>query len=190
MDDQQLVQRVLAGDKEAEQFFFHAHRDRLFKACIYVMGRDEREAEDIVQETFIAAFKGLKNFEFRSSVSHWLVRICINRCYEHLRQRQKQIVRLQEELESMSGPSSVQKEKHRQEDAKHHELLRLIETQRDNLGKPCRKLLELRDGEEKSYAKIAKTLRIPIGTVMSRLARCKEALKKLVVRALREGIHA
>jgi len=190
LDDRQLVQKILAGDKEAERLFFHSYRDRLFKACVYVMGRGEREAEDIVQETFIAAFKSLKTFEFRSSLSHWLVRICMNRCYEHLRQRQKLIVRLGEELEGLAGPSAVQKERHRQEDVEHHQLLQIIESERENLGKPCRKLLELRDSQEKSYAKISETLKIPMGTVMSRLARCKEALKKLVTKALQEGVRA
>jgi RNA polymerase sigma-70 factor (ECF subfamily) len=190
LDDRQLVEKILAGDKEAERFFFHAYRDRLFNACVYILGRDEREAEDIVQETFIAAFKGLKTFEFRSSLSHWLVRICVNRCHEKLRQRQKQIVRFQKELEQLSGPSSIQKDKHQEEDAEHHQLLQVIETQRGHLGKPCQELLKLRDSEEKSYAKIAQALKVPIGTVMSRLARCKETLKKLVTRALREGIHA
>src|ERR1700679_540126 len=102
---------------DAERQFFHAHRDRLFRACVYLLGRENREAEDVVQETFIAAFKNLKTFEFRSSLSHWLVRICMNRCYEHLRLRQKQILQLSVELESMSGPASIQKEKHRQEEA-------------------------------------------------------------------------
>lgn len=190
LDDRQLVEKILAGDKAAERFFFHAYRDRLFSACVYILGRDEREAEDIVQETFIAAFKGLKTFAFRSSLSHWLVRICVNRCHEKLRQRQKQIVRLQKELEDLSGPSSIQKEKHREQDAEHHQLLQVIEAQRGLLGKPCQALLKLRDSEEKSYAKIAQVLRVPIGTVMSRLARCKETLKKLVTRALGEGTHA
>ena len=190
MEDRELVRKILKGDMDAERQFFHAHRDRLFRACVYLLGRENREAEDVVQETFIAAFKNLKTFEFRSSLSHWLVRICMNRCYEHLRLRQKQILQLSEELESMSGPASIQKEKHRQEDAEQHQILQVIESQRRNLGKPCQELLQLRDDQDKSYIKIAETLRVPIGTVMSRLARCKETLKRLVLKALKEGIHA
>jgi len=190
LNDRELVKKILLGDKEAEQFFFHSNRDRLFRACVYVMGRDEREAEDVVQETFIAAFKSLKSFKFRSSLSHWLVRICMNRCYEHLRGRQRQVVRLEKELEEMAGPSSVQKHRHSQQDAEHHRVLQVIEAQRESLGKPCQELLRLRDDQGKSYAKIAVTLKVPIGTVMSRLARCKETLKKLVLRVVGEGVHA
>jgi len=66
----------------------------------------------------------------------------------------------------------------------------LVARQRDLMGDPCRSLLRLRDEEEESYSSIAETLKVPIGTVMSRLARCKEALKKLVLSALEETTHA
>jgi RNA polymerase sigma-70 factor, ECF subfamily len=190
LEDRALVRKILEKDKEAERYFFHTHRDRLYKACVYILGQGDREAEDVVQETFIAAFDHLPKFEFRSSLSHWLVRICMNRCYEKLRQRQRQIIRLEEELEGFSGPSSLAHEDRRWEDAEKHRMMQLVEIQREILGDPCRKLLRLRDEEEKSYASISKTLKIPMGTVMSRLARCKETLKKLVLEALREGTHA
>jgi RNA polymerase sigma-70 factor (ECF subfamily) len=190
LEDRLLVQKILEKNKEAERYFFHTHRDRLYKACVYILGHGDREVEDIVQETFIAAFRNLKQFEFRSSLSHWLVRICLNRCYERIRQRQRQVVRLEEELESLSGPSSLAHENHSQEHEEKHRMMQLVETQRDILGDPCRKLLQLRDEENHSYIQLAQSLKIPIGTVMSRLARCKEALKKLVLQALREGTHA
>ncbi len=190
MEDRELVQKLLAKDPEAERFFFLTYRDRLCKACHYILGYNDPEAEDVAQEAFMAAFKKLSEFEFRSSLFHWLFRICMNLCYDRIRKRQRQIVHLEEELEGLAGSSSVAHEFKKEEDEEKHRLMQIVEAQRELLGDPCRGLLRLRDEEDKSYAVIAKTLKIPIGTVMSRLSRCKEALKQLVMGALREGTHA
>lgn len=190
MEDRELVKRLIARDAEAERYFFHTYRDRLCKACYYILGFQDPEAEDVAQEAFLAAFRRLPEFEFRSSLFHWLFRICMNLCYDRIRQRQRQIVRVEEELEGLIGPSSVAHEARKEEDAEKHRMMQLVESQREVLGDPCRGLLKLRDEEDKSYAVIAETLKIPIGTVMSRLSRCKEALKQLVLGALREGTHA
>lgn len=189
LTDRELVQKILAKDTRAERHFFHAHRDRLYRACTYVLGYKDPEVEDVVQESFVAAFQKLSEFEFRSSLSHWLVRIAMNRCYERIRKRQRQVVHAQEELEGLAGAFSIARERLRQQDADQHGLLDLIETQKKALGDPCKGLLTLRDEENKSYAAIAEALKIPIGTVMSRLSRCKEALKQLVLNALKEKSH-
>src|ERR1035438_3071107 len=81
LEDRELVQKLLAKDPEAERLFFVTYRDRLCKACFYLLGHRDPEAEDVVQETFAAAFDKISEFEFRSSLFHWLFRICMNRCY-------------------------------------------------------------------------------------------------------------
>jgi RNA polymerase sigma-70 factor (ECF subfamily) len=190
LDDRELVRRLLAKDQEAERYFFITFRDRLCKACFYVLGYQDPEAEDVVQESFLAAFNKISEFEFRSSLFHWLFRICMNRCYERIRKRQRQIVRVEAELEDIIGLPSMEQELRRGEAAETHRTLEIIEAQRENLGEPCRGLLLLRDQEGSSYAAIAEKLKIPIGTVMSRLSRCKEALKQLVLNAMGKESHA
>ena len=190
MEDRELVQKLLAKDKEAERHFFHAYRDRLYKACSYVLGYQDPEIEDVTQETFMIALQSLGQFEFRSSLSTWLVRICMNRCHDRVRQRQRQIVKVVEELESLARSHSMEMERQKEAEEEQKRLVRLIAAQTEILGDPCRGVLKLRDEEGKSYAAIAGELRIPIGTVMSRLARCKEALKQLVLNALKEESNA
>ena len=190
MDDRELVKKLLAKDPEAEKYFFHTYRDRLCKACSYVLGFQDPEAEDVTQEAFIAALQQLPRFEFRSSLGHWLFRIGMNLCYSRIRKRQKQVVLLEEEMEGLMGPVSIKRELDQLEDRERQKLVEVVAAQKEALGDPCRKLLNLRDGEGKSYASIAEVLKVPIGTVMSRLARCKKALKELVMRALKEEMHA
>jgi RNA polymerase sigma-70 factor, ECF subfamily len=191
LEDRELIRKLLAKDEEAQRHFFHAYRDRLYKACVYILGYKDAEADDVVQETYIAAFNQLDKFEFKSSLSSWLIRICMNLCHERIRQRMRQIVRIEGELEGLSGPMSMEVERRQEEHSRKQKMMELIETQRKILGDPCRGLLQLRDEEDKSYAEIAETVKIPIGTVMSRLARCKEALKQLVFQALKkEEAHA
>lgn len=140
----------------------------------------------MAQEVFLAAFRQLSQFEFRSSLYHWLYRICMYLCYERIRQRRRLVASEDAELESMAQPLALTRLNREMEEKEKNKMLNLLESQKLLLGGPCRDLLELRDGREKSYAQMADILKVPIGTVMSRLARCKETLKALVLRALKE----
>ena len=190
MDDRELVQKLIAKDPQAESLFFHTYRDRVYHACVSLLGYQDPEAEDVAQEAFIVALRKLPEFEFRSSLYRWLYRICVFLSYERIRKRRRQVARLDWELENLSGPLSLQKERHQQEDDEKKRVVGLVRAQRNLMGEPCKDLLYLRDEREESYAGIAEKLKMPIGTVMSRLSRCKEALKQLVLNALKEEAHA
>jgi RNA polymerase sigma factor (sigma-70 family) len=189
LEDRELVQKLLAKDPGAERYFFHAYRDRLCKVCHYVLGYQDAEAEDVTQEAFMAALRKMPEFEFRSTLYNWLFRICMNLCYDRIRRRQRQIVRSEEDLEVLAGRPSVQKAQWALEDAKRQQMLDLVGSQRDAMGEPCRDLLKMRDTENQSYASISQKLKVPIGTVMSRLSRCKDALRQLVLNAIGESSH-
>jgi RNA polymerase sigma-70 factor, ECF subfamily len=190
ISDRELVQRLLAKDTAAEQYFFNTYREPLYKACVYVLGHQDPEAEDVTQETFIVALGKLKAFEFRSTLHHWLFRISMNLCYQRIRKRKRQVLHLDGQMEALSGSLSVDHQRRQEEDTEKEKRIRVIEAQRELLGDPCRKLLDLRDVKKKNYAYISKALKVPIGTVMSRLARCKEALKQLVQSALGDASNA
>ncbi len=190
LDDRELVKRLLAKDGEAEKYFFRTYHEKLYKTCAYILGYQDPDAEDVAQEAFLVALRKLPEFEFRSGLNRWLYRICVFLCYEKIRKRKRQVAHLGEELESLSGPLAAEQERLKEEEEEKKRIVRLVRAQRDLMGDPCQELLRLWDEEQQSYALIAETLRIPIGTVMSRLARCKEALKQLVLQALKGGPHA
>lgn len=187
MEDRELVQRLLAKDEEAQRFFYQAHREKLYRICVYILGYQDRDAEDMVQETFIRVLQKLSGFEFRSSLARWVNQICVHLCYRQLRKRKRLVIQVDQELEELLGPAGVERQGQEQQAHETQKWVELVEKQRALLGKPCQELLELREGARKSYVELAEILQVPMGTVMSRLARCKEALKELVRRALPKG---
>ena len=184
MEERELVQKILQGDEKAKAQFFVTYRERLYRNCVYLLGYQDPEAEDLVQETFITAFEKLQDFEFRSSLSTWLTQICIFKCHNRYRQRAKLVSQEHAELEVLLRSSAVEKQEAKDREK---EKRRILEKCLEKIGKDCREIVELRELQEKSYIDIGKALKIPLGTVMSRLSRCKRALKVLVKQFLKEG---
>jgi RNA polymerase sigma-70 factor (ECF subfamily) len=189
LEDRELVQRLLAKDEKAYEAFYQANRKKLYKVAVYLLGYQDPEAEDVTQEVFLVALKKLPQFEFRSSLYHWLHCICTYLCYERIRNRKRLIASLDEEMEAMTNLISLRNQDHEQDVKERQKMLELVETQKQLMGDPCRNLLDLREKGKKNYAQLSEILKIPIGTVNSRLARCKEALKNLILRALKEASH-
>lgn len=173
MDDSALVKGLLQKEPVAERYFYAIYGPKLRRYASFVLGYRDAEVEDVVQETFLAALKDLPKFEFRSSLHTWLRRICVNRCFERIRSRDRQVATETDELEALVGPR----------EEKQNPFLEALREGWGLLGKHCREILDLRDKQEKTYGEIADALKMPVGTVMSRLARCKGALRELVKKA-------
>ena len=179
-NERELVQSILAGDHAAQTVFYQDNAKRLYPICVHFLGYQDPEAEDIVQDTFLVAFNKLEGFEFRSSLYTWLAHICVNLCYERLRKRKKVLATESQDLEKLTAPQSgsreTQKEDEEEKRGQLERLKKLIET----MSEKCRGVLELRDLKGESYINIARVLKIPPGTVMSQLARCRQALRQLL----------
>lgn len=187
MEDRELVQKILQGDEGAKTQFYVQYRERLYKDCVFLLGYRDPEAEDLVQEAFMIAFKKLPRFEFRSALGTWLTQICIYLCYNRYRTRAKMVVQEEEGLEELLRARSLEGEVEKSRDEDKKAKLRLIDQGLEKIGAECREIVVLRDKEEKTYIEIGRLLKIPLGTVMSRLSRCKKALKVLIEQMLREG---
>lgn len=185
MDDRALVQGLLQKEGSSERFFYHTYRPKLYRTATFILGYGDPEVEDVVQETFLAALQDLPKFKFHCDFFRWLRRICVYRCYERIRRRKRQAVSAHEELETLTHGASVEKEREKAREGEKHDLLTVLKEELAALGERCREILELRDRQGKNYAELSKHLKVPIGTVMSRLARCKEELKQRVLRAAR-----
>ena len=187
MEDRELVGKILQGDEQAKTQFYVQYRERLYKDCVFLLGYRDPEAEDLVQEAFLIAFKKLPEFEFRSSLGTWLTQIGIYLCYNRYRQRARMVTQEDENLEVLLRKKALEGETRRSGDEEKKEKLRLIDDGLAKIGPECQEIVVLRDKEEKTYIEIGKLLKIPLGTVMSRLSRCKKALKVLIEQMIQEG---
>ena len=88
--DAAVVAQVLAGDRDAFRLLVERHSRSIFRVA-YRMTGDRQDAEEIVQETFLRAYKSLDKFELRSNLSTWLYRIAVNRTLDLLSTRKTQM---------------------------------------------------------------------------------------------------
>ncbi|MCC7382282.1 MAG: RNA polymerase sigma factor [Deltaproteobacteria bacterium] len=96
--DRPLIDRVLGGDRRAASDLFRRHADDVYRRLTRLVGPDP-EREDLVQEVFVAAFRGLDRFRGDSSFSTWLYRVVVHVAYGHLRRRRRRPLDLDAAIE-------------------------------------------------------------------------------------------
>jgi len=179
--EQALVELVVAGDPQAEETFYKMYQPRLLRTAMYFLGGHDSEAEDIVQDTYIVAMPKLKDYVFRAPIYAWLRQICLRLCYARLRTRNRVLVSLEEDLELFMRRQAVERVDKDDNEIQKQQRLALLVVLKTRLSQTSQDIIELRDVQGMRYAQIAKTLGIPMGTVMSRLARARDQLRALAL---------
>ncbi len=100
--DAAVVAQVLAGDRDAFRVLVERHSRSIFRV-VYRMTGNQQDAEELVQETFLRAYKSLARFELRSSFTTWLYRIAVNRTLDFLNSKKTQIT-MKETYEIVDNP--------------------------------------------------------------------------------------
>jgi RNA polymerase sigma-70 factor, ECF subfamily len=180
-EEKQLVRDILSGDEAAKTRLYTENRQKLYRIGVHCLGYQDPEVEDVLQETFLAAFESLHRFEGRSSLATWLSHICANRCFLRLRRRRKVLAAQEEDLERALIPRAAEDDRRREVEERTGHRLALLREKMALLGAPCREIVSLRDVEGVDYVEIENRLRLPLGTVMSRLSRCRETLKEMML---------
>jgi RNA polymerase sigma-70 factor (ECF subfamily) len=179
LNDQALIQALLAGDAAAREKLYQAYENRLYATACHFLGRNDPDARDLVHDTFVAAFEGLGRFEGRSSLYTWINHICVNLCFGRIRQRKRQLLSAGRDIETLLwGPAA---ELHARAGAADEEAVRRGQLTRwiGELDGGCRAILALRYQEGLGLNQIKERIKVPLGTVASRLARCLDKLKKI-----------
>lgn len=179
MSDEQLIKKTLSGDVEAFGDLVVKYQNRLFNTVFRIVGNQE-DAQDIVQEAFLQAFSNLSRFRMSSQFYTWLYRIAFNVAVNTLQQRKRFIS--VESLPEDIGESFVDKGETAQEETSRREDAAILWSAIDRLPLDYRAPLVLREIEDASYEEIAEMLKIPVGTVRSRLHRARIALKEMMQR--------
>ena len=185
--EEELVGRVIAGDADAEDEFFKMYRPRLFRASMYFLGANDSEADDIVQETFIIALPKLKDYVFNAPIYAWLRQICLRLCYARMRSRKRVLMSVEEDLEMLLRRQAEERVQNESSEIEKQERLKLLDGLKKHLSPDSRQIIELRHVQGMSYVLISQSLKIPLGTVMSRLARARDQMRKLVETAAEEA---
>jgi RNA polymerase sigma-70 factor (ECF subfamily) len=171
LEEQQLIQRVQAGDPVAERFFYDSQVERVYRLA-YRMTGDETMAEEFTQDTFIRAFDRISTFEGRSALSTWLHSVAVSVILNGLRKVKKYRSREEgkDDLESVAGGSNPPD----------HDLKRKLSGAIDTLTDQLRLIFVMHDVEGYKHREIAETLDIPVGTSKARLARAHEQLRQVL----------
>jgi RNA polymerase sigma-70 factor (ECF subfamily) len=171
--DLELARRAADGDRAAFHAVVDRYADDLFRLARSLV-RVRADAEDIVQETFIEAFRGIGTFDGRASLRTWLSRILMRRASRVWRRsRERPSVSL-EAHEPSAGDASLAVGPQTLAVDQRLDLRAVL----PSLIREHREILLLREMQGMSYAEIAQTLGVPQGTVESRLHRARRELRE------------
>lgn len=172
--DEEVARLVQAGDAEAFGILMQRYEAKLLRYATRFLG-DRDKGEEVVQETFIRAYRGINGFNPGMRFSPWIYRIAHNEAISELRRVERAPLHL--DLDTLVTFSS---EERASDEAERNETRHMVETHLRSLPATYREVLVLFYLEELDYRAISDVLRIPTGTVGVRLKRARAALKKLL----------
>ncbi len=180
-DDPAFVERLRTGDKEACGQCVREHSTNVYNLALKLTG-DPAAAEDVLQETFLSAFKAIPRFEGKAKLSTWLYRIAFNATQMRLRKRQLETVSLDEPDEDEEGVSPPRELADWSENPEQAlldaELRRVMDEAVEALPQTLKSAFVLRDLNGLSTAQAAEVLGISEEAVKSRLLRARLALRE------------
>jgi len=190
LSEQELVQRARSGDRGAFDRLVESNLPRVWRVVWRIL-RHHEDTEDVVQEVFLAAYQALDEYRGEARFSTWLHRIAVTRALNHLDRAGERVRRASTSFETPAveddrdrplepaealpdrSPSPLQA-------LEGKELLRRLGDCLSRIPPAWRAILALREGEALAYEAIAESLGIELGTVRSRLARARVALRACV----------
>lgn len=183
--DALLVDRWRAGDQTAFRAIVDRYRDRIF-ARVYSMLKNREDAEEVTQDAFIRAHRGLAQFRGEASFSTWLHQIATNlarnRYWYWWRRKRDVSMSLEAELSPGAEISLIDvlpaSDRDPSEEAIIAELSDRVAVCLPEMNPKHRQILDLRLNQNLSYEEIAERLQISVGTVKSRLARARDGLRE------------
>jgi RNA polymerase sigma-70 factor, ECF subfamily len=173
-----LIQRCLQGDQHAWDLIVRQYWRKVFNVAYKFVGKHD-EAEDLAQDIFLKIFKSLDTFDRRANFQTWLISVSRNLCIDHYRSVRKERETIDRGVDASDlapaapepGPIAALEQRDR---------VVLLRQAMATLPETLRTAVLLRDIQELSYQEIADKLRLPEGTVKSRINRGRTELAKQI----------
>lgn len=179
-EDFDLARRIASGDEDALKTMMRRHNQTLFRTARSVL-RNDVEAEDVVQEAYLLAYRAIENYRGDAKLSTWLIRIVLNLAIRGRDRQSRHNAIFADVAESSPGEIMDMRESHSptpESDASNSELRRLLESHIDRLPDLYREIFVLRAVEELSVEETAEALDIPEATVRTRFFRARHLLSQ------------
>lgn len=167
-DERNLLARSRAGDLHAFEQLIRTHQDRIYNLAYRITGNHE-DASDAAQDAFVRAFQALARFREDAAPSTWLYRIATNAALDLVRRRPA--------APPVELPVNHPAPDNPEREAARREIGRRVQSALANVPSEFRAAVVLRDLQGLSYEDVAHVLRVPVGTVRSRISRGREALR-------------
>jgi len=186
LTDEQLVELAVTDNPDAFGEIVKRWERKIFALCFGMLLRED-EAKDAAQETFIAAYRNLKNFRGDAKVSSWLHRIAVNQCLTTKRRQKTRSESFLDDEESADekffvAPSRLMPSK----TSEQNERLFLVRQAVNSLPVDLREVIVMKEFEELTFQEISDSLELPLSTVKSRLY---TALKQLRMKLERTPVE-
>jgi RNA polymerase sigma-70 factor (ECF subfamily) len=176
-DELALVERCRAGDLAAFETIYRAHAGRLYSVACRVLG-NPTDAEDLLQEIFLAAHRKLETFRGDSALGTWLYRLAMNLCLDHLRSRAARSGQLTDALDDEYGLDDSGSRRLAERTVAKMDLERAMA----QLPEGCRTAFVLHDVEGLEHREIADILGIAEGTSKSQVHKARMRLRAMLGR--------
>lgn len=173
-DQENIIARARRGDADAFEQLVIAYRDQVFRLALRMCG-NEADADEVAQEAFLSAWKALPNFRGDSRFSTWLYQLTSHAAIDLMRREKRQIAA--EDITDVGAPDPAPGP---QQQAEQSETRQAVRDAMAQLSPEYRQIVVLRFLQELSYEEIGAVLKLPPGTVKSRLNRAKSQLKDIL----------
>ena len=184
MTEQELIQAAQTGDQSAFGTLVQQHQTMVYHLALRMVGNAE-DAADLTQEVFLSAWRSLSRFQEQSSFGTWIYRMATNASIDFLRrEKRRQVLSMTMEEDSEERQAQVPDERYSP-----HRLLEQKEARQAvadalaALSPEHRQVLVLREMEGLSYQEIGQLLGLEEGTVKSRIARARLALRDFLIKS-------
>ena len=188
LPDEGIVERISAGDVNAFELLMRRYNRPLYRTARSIV-KEDAEAEDVLQEAYLLAFRNIGKFRGESSLATWLTRIVVNEAIARSRKtsRRAEVIQIggEPEMDNATAEATMNQTTEQPEQAMQRtEVRRLIEKKIDGLPEAFRTVFVLRALEEMTVEETAACLDIPEATVRTRYFRAKGLLRESLSREI------